>query len=59
MQHEPKGKEAHNQANQGLEQVENKPKIQKTNSTLHNTAMGQVQEITRSNPTKLDSRWPT
>ena len=27
-QHEPKGKEAHNQANQGPEQVVNKPKIQ-------------------------------
>ena len=35
--HEPKGKEAHNQANQGPEQVENKPKIQpnQLNSRQH------------------------
>jgi hypothetical protein len=35
------------------------PKSNQTNSTLRNTTMGQVQEITRDNPTKLDSRWPT
>ena len=35
------------------------PKSNQTNSNLCDITMGQVHEITRGSPTKLDSRWPT
>ena len=55
MQHEPKGKEAHNQANQGLEQVENKPKIEPNdlNSMQHRHGPSPGEHKKQPNETRL------